>query len=442
MPVVELIVAHENTDLDALASMVAAQKLWPAATIGFGRRLSAPVREFWALHKDRFAAERIDDLDLSNVARLVVVDVRDQKRLAHVQPVLDRRRAGANVELIVVDHHPASGDDLVGDIELVEPVGAATTLLVERIRDSAVAIDPVEATLFALGIYADTGALTLGGTTSRDARAVAWLLDRGASLAMINRYLEVRFADAQRALLADVLAHARVEAIDGLRVGVAIVRTDERVEGLGDITSEACRLLQHDALFVVSGLRGKPNVDVVGRSRSPLVDVGAALRAIGGGGHAGAGSATLRTGDLEALAAELVGALRALPAKERPTVRDVMSSPVRTVPPELPLSELGERLAAWSHGGAPVVREGRLLGIASHRDVERACAAGNAHLPVSSHMAAQLETTTPDTPLDDALAQMVRADVGRLPVLRDGKLVGIVSRSDLLRVLYPGRAAR
>lgn len=433
----ELIVAHENTDFDAFAAAVAAQRLHPSAVIGLGHRLSAPVRAFWSLHKDRFPAARIDALDLDAVERLVVVDVRDERRLAHVQPVLDRVRAGAPIDVVIFDHHPASSDDLAGRLEIVEPVGAATTLLVERLRARGVAIDPIEATLFALGIYTDTGALTLAGTTSRDARAVAWLLDRGASLAMINRYLEVAFDDAQRALLADVLAHARVERVHGVPVGFATVRVTSRVEGLGDITSEACRLLQHAALFVLCAVGAKAKVDVVGRSRSALIDVGAALRTIGGGGHAGAGSAAPRAHDVDALARGLLDALRAAPARERPRVRDVMSSPVRTVAPELSLRELGERLDAWSHGGAPVVREGALLGVASRRDVERAVAAGRADLPVSSHMTAQLETTTPEAPLDDALAQMVRADVGRLPVLRGGHLVGIVSRSDLLRVLYP-----
>jgi len=431
-----LVVAHENLDFDALASMVAAARLYPGAVIGLGRRLSAPVREFWSLHKDRFPAEHIDHLDLRAVERLVVVDVRDEKRLAHVSPVLDRIRAGAPIEVVVFDHHPASGDDLASDVEHVEPVGAATTLLVERIRSRGLEVDGIEATLFALGIYADTGALTFARTSSRDAAAVAWLLDRGASLVMINRYLEVTFSDAQRAVLAEVLAHPRVERVAGLSVGVAIVRVEARVEGLAELTSEACRLLGLDALFLVCAVRAKAKVDVVGRSRSGLLDVGAALRSIGGGGHPGAGAATVRASDLEALGASLLAALEAA-RKERPTVGDVMSSPVRTVRPDLSLAELGERLDAWSHGGVPVVRDGRLVGVVSRRDVERARAGSGVHLPVASHMSAELETTTVETPLEDALAQMVQADVGRLPVLREGKLIGIVSRSDLLRVLYP-----
>ncbi|MCZ7677872.1 MAG: hypothetical protein M5U28_03455 [Sandaracinaceae bacterium] len=227
----ELVVAHENTDFDAFAACVGVTKLHPSAVIGLGRRLSKPVRDFLALHKDRFPAERVDRLDLARVEALIVVDVRDRRRLAHVEPVLARRDAGEAVSVRIYDHHPATHDDVIGDVEVVEPVGAVTTLLVERIRARRIEIDAVEATLFVLGIYADTAALTLGNTTSRDARAVAWLLDRGASLAVVNRYLEERFGGAQRGVLSALLASARAEAVDGLTVGVGVVTPDTHVEG-------------------------------------------------------------------------------------------------------------------------------------------------------------------------------------------------------------------
>ncbi len=433
---VELIVAHENTDFDALAACVAARKLYPDAVIGLGRRVAKPVRDFLALHKERFEHERTDRLDLDRVRALIVVDVRDATRLAHVARVLERRRAGEAIEVRIYDHHPASEDDLVGDVEIVEPVGAATTLLVERIRERGVALDPVEATLFALGIYTDTAALTLSSTTSRDARAIAWLLDRGASLAMVNRYLEVPFSDAQRRALATLLSCAHAEDVSGLSVGLAVLRPETHVEGLADVTSEACRMLQYAALFTLAVVPGKEKTEIVARGRSPLIDVGAALRPLGGGGHRGAASAVVKTSDADALARSILEALCASPP-ERTTVADVMSSPVHCVSPELTLDELGERLAAWGHGGVPVVREGALVGVVSRRDVERARAAGRSALPVSSHMHADVESTTPDARIEDALAQMVGADVGRLPVLRAGKLVGIGPRSDLLRLLYP-----
>lgn len=430
----ELIVSHENADFDAFAASVAASRLYPGALVGLGRGLARPVRQFLSLHKDRFSAARVAHLDLSRVTRLIVVDVRERGRLSHIEPVLARIARGEPVEVHVYDHHPATDDDLEGSVEVVEPVGAVTTLLVERIEARGLTLDAAEATLLALGVYTDTAALTLGSTTPRDARAVAWLLEQGASLAVLNRYLETPFSDAQRELLASLLSKVRVERVGGLSVGFALLSTRAHVEGLAEVTTEACRLLRHDALFTLCAVAGR-KVQVVARSRSRLIDVGAALRAIGGGGHAGAGSASLKHGDADALAEALLQALRAAPPVPR-KVRDVMSSPVRTVPPELPLADLERQLRAWGHRGVPVVRDGVLVGVVSRRDAERAAEKGRLHLPVSSHMSHAVETTGADVSLDEALAQMVAADVGRLPVVREETLVGIVSRTDVLRALY------
>lgn len=431
----DLIVGHDNTDFDALAAAVAAQRLHPGAIIGFGRVLTGPVRDFWSLHKDRFPAERVDALPLDEVVRLVVVDVRDRRRLAHVERVLERRDEGARVEVFVYDHHPACEHDVAGDAEIVEPVGAVTTLLVERLRAQEISIDPTEATLFALGIYTDTNALTLGSTTARDARAAAWLLERGAQLSVVNRYLRPRFSDAQRVALSEVLAHTELHEIGGLHVGVAALALETRVEGLADVTSEARRLLGHAALFAVTTTpRGK--VEIVGRASQGGVDVGGTLRTLGGGGHPGAGSARLKTGEIGDVVARLLAALRERPPRPE-RVSDVMSSPVETVGPELTLAELAETLERRGVSGMPVVRDGALLGVVSRRDVARAREGGRLELPVTSHMSGNLRTVGPDAPLEEALAAMTEADVGRLPVLRDERLVGIVSRTDVLRALYP-----
>jgi tRNA nucleotidyltransferase (CCA-adding enzyme) len=118
-----------------------------------------------------------------------------------------------------------------------------------------------------------------------------------------------------------------------------------------------------------------------------------------------------------------------------------MSAPVHHVTPELPLAELAPLLDAWGHHGAPVLRAGAPCGVISRRDLARARDANRLELPVSSHMSGRVITTTPDAPVEAALAKMVEHDVGRLPVLREGALVGIVTRSDLLALLYSDSAS-
>ena len=431
---VEVVAGHEGMDFDCLAAAVGVARLRPGATLGLGRAMDRGVREYWALHKDRFPTVLVDRIDPSRVSHLTVVDVRDRSRLRHLEPILEQVDRGDAIELCVYDHHPATRNDLVGAREHVEPVGAVTTLLVEEIRHRDLGIDATDATLFALGIYADTAALTLGSTTPRDVRAVAWLLERGASLAVVDRYLSPPFSPKQRGALELLLREARTIEIGGLPIGIAILRHERHVEGLAEVVSQARRLGSHAALFALSAV-GDKKVEVIARASSPLIDVGRALRSIGGGGHRGAGSAVVKRGDPEALAARLLDELRSHPPEPR-VVAEVMSTPVREVAPELPLAELAQRLDAWGHHGAPVVRDGALCGVISRRDLERARDAGRSTLPVSSHMSGHVITTTPDAPVEAALALMVEHDVGRLPVLRDGALVGIVTRSDLLAVLY------
>jgi tRNA nucleotidyltransferase (CCA-adding enzyme) len=438
----QVIVTHELADFDALAAAVAAQKLHPGAVIAVGRHLGHEVRDFLALHKDRFQTLHATDIDEGDVRRLIVVDVRRKSRLAAFPGVLARiEQKDPTLEIYIYDHHPASLDDLVGDVEIVEPLGSATTLLVERIRSRGVEIDSIEATLFALGIHADTGSLTHALSTSRDAAAVGWLMDQGVELDVLNRYLRPPFSLEQRKALCLLLERMRVESMGGLPIGFALIDLDDAIDGLADVTSEALALTAHAALFVVYEV-GRGRLQVIGRARSPLVDVGRRLAAFGGGGHGAAGAAVVKDVGGELVLEQLAEALRADPPRAT-RVADIMSTPVRTVPHNLVLSDVDRSLAALGHTGAPVLRDGRLVGIVSRRDVERARRDGRLELPVSSCMSHELVTASPDETLEIALTRMTEADVGRLVVVREGRLVGIVTRSDVLAALYgDAKAAR
>jgi tRNA nucleotidyltransferase (CCA-adding enzyme) len=430
----EIIVTHDVSDFDALSSAVAAQKLHPEAVITLGRRLSRGVRDFLALHKDRFRYKRVTEIDQSEVEHLIVVDVRRKSRLSGFETLLSRIEEGdETLRITVWDHHGASADDLPADEAVVEPVGSATTLLIEEMRARGIDVEPVEATLFALGIHTDTGSLVHGTSTARDAKALSWLMDRGASLSVVNRYLSEPFSRAQRDVLSAVLSVVETEELAGLTVGFAILHTEKVVEGVDVVTSEALSLLGYHALFGLFVARKK--VQVVGRARSEWIDVGAVLRTVGGGGHAPAAAAYVKGMSAEDVRSAIETALRENPPRPR-RVGDVMSTPVTTVAPDLPLSELAESLRTWRHTGVPVLRDGSLAGVVSRRDVEKAARGDRLHLPVSSCMSSQVETTTPDVLLEDALEVMVKHDIGRLPVLRDDHVVGIVTRSDILRFLY------
>lgn len=434
----EVIVTHDVADFDALASAVAAQRLHPNARIVLGSRLGGDVSEFMALHKDRYPTCAACDIPASAVQRAILVDVRRASRLGHVPELRDRILArDPGLEVCVWDHHAAAEDDVPAAVSHCEPVGSATTLLVEEIRRRGVRVDVMEASLFALGIHVDTGSLRYAATSPRDAEALAWLLGRGARLAVIHRYTSLPYSDAQLRALSAVLAALRVERIGGARVGIATL--DERfgTPGLDRVASETLELEDVHALFLCVALRGG-RVQVVARSRAAWIDVGAVLRAAGGGGHATAGAAVLRSRDPTATAEALLGSLRVNPPRAA-LVRDVMSSPVHSVGPEETIANLADLLARGQHTGLPVVADGALAGVISRRDVDAALAKGAGADRVARHMSRPVHTTEESVPLEEALACMTREDVGRLPVLRGGQIVGIVTRQDVLASLYDVR---
>jgi tRNA nucleotidyltransferase (CCA-adding enzyme) len=431
----EIAVTHDNADFDALAALVGARLLYPGALMVLGTsRGSAELSAFLAVHRHRFPTVSPGDVDPAGVRRVILVDVRRAGRLKSYGALTAHLGKDPSIDVHVFDHHPAAPDDVHGSFEVVAPVGSATTLLVETIRARGIEVDPLEATLLALGIHADTGSLTFAVTTARDAEALAWLLHRGVALPVLNRYLARRFTQAQCELVRRMLGTARAQRIGGVEIAFVEARLDRGSGGLDEVTSEIAALEGHAALFALYE-GASDRVQVIARARVPWVNVGGVLAAVGGGGHEGAGSAIVKGSSIDEVRARLVDALLRDPP--RPTAaRDLMSSPVHTVDPRTPLAALSASLAAWHHTGAPVVDDGKLVGIVSRREVDAAAKQGRLDRPVSSRMSRDVITITPDTPLPDALALMEAKDIGRLPVMAGGRLIGILTRTDVLRALY------
>jgi len=168
-----LILSHEHTDFDALASMLAAARLYPQSVPVLPRQINRNLEAFLSDYHDLLPFVHLEDLPKRRVDHVIAVDTQT------VQPVRGMSQATTGH---VIDHHPPMRDLPAGWTFSGEEVGATTTLLVERIADQGVAVSPIEATLFMLGIYEDTGALSYGTTTPRDLRAAAWLLEHGANM--------------------------------------------------------------------------------------------------------------------------------------------------------------------------------------------------------------------------------------------------------------------
>ena len=425
----EIITSHNALDFDGLASIVAAGRLYPGADKVISGTISQSVKQFMALYRDSIAIKNPKEIDIKQVERVIVVDTANPLRLGHFKNLC----ANPQIDFHVYDHHPPAEDDLAGSIHEVQQLGAITTLLVEKIMDRNIMINPFEATILALGIYEDTGSLLFPSTTARDAGAVAFLLSRGANLKVVANFVEQPFSAEQRRILQSLLDTAQHHKIKNLDLVIAIYDGNDFIPGLDLVTYQLSKMEECDGVFVIALMQGK--INVVGRSSTGSLRINEVLKPLGGRGHEKAASAVVR-GRSSQQVAHLI--LENLGNMIRPVMiaRDIMSTPVKTIDQNRNMEEAGRIMLRYGHTGMPVVQGDKMVGVISRRDVGKARIHELGHAPVKGFMTTEVLSVSPDTPVNEIQKLVVEYDIGRLPVIDEGRLVGIVSRTDILRILH------
>ncbi|HHX50328.1 MAG TPA: CBS domain-containing protein, partial [Clostridia bacterium] len=435
MLIVQIICSHENLDFDGLASMIGTGKLYPEARLILPQKSSRPVREFLAIYKDIFPLERIKDLEnAGRIKRLIIVDTNQIQRLGRIGEIIPE-----DIEISIYDHHPLETPGLQGKPHVVEPVGATSTLIVEKLQEVGQTLIPMEATLLALGIYQDTGSLRYPSTTPRDVQAVAYLLEAGANLGVINTFLDRPLNPQQQRLYNELVNSAGEKWIKGTNVLVSTARTENYVGGLGFVCEKLGDLFNPDVVLAVVSCNKQ--VDVIARSRVDWVRVNELLQELGGGGHPRAASVKIKNASRE-LVLEKLSELLQSHIQPPVTAQDLMSKPVKSLSSAQTVQEAARLLQRYGHSGMPVMEEDRLVGIISRRDIDKAIHHRLGHAPVKAYMSRNVKYIDPGAPLSDIRELMIKHDIGRLPVLEKGALVGIVTRTDVLRILHEGYACR
>ncbi|MEY3334646.1 MAG: hypothetical protein RLZZ176_2949, partial [Cyanobacteriota bacterium] len=395
-----------------------------------------PVRDFLALHRDEYPLIERRSVNPERIRSLMVVDTQKRDRLGKAAIWFDLPNVQ---EIIVYDHHLAQDRDIPSTQLYLDEVGATTTLMVELLQKNHISLNCAQATVMALGIHVDTGSLTYKQSTPRDALALAWLMQQGANLSVISTYRDPGLSPQLQQLLSAALENLEYLCLRGYTIAWVTIRTDGFVPGLSGLASEIIDLTESDAVLLANEYPLSENdwrLTVIGRTQIPQTNLNHLFQPHGGGGHSQAASLNLRTTNSQPILQELLAGLKAQ-VPHPPTARDLMSSPVRTIRPETTIAEAQRILLRYGHSGLSVVNnQDSLIGIISRRDLDIALHHGFSHAPVKGYMTGNLKTITPDTSLPEIESLMVTYDIGRLPVLDDGRLVGIVTRTDILRELH------
>ena len=433
----QLIMSHVGTDFDGLASMVLAQKLYPGSHLVFPGRKGPGVKEFYDLHKRHFPALPTKEALSEKPDRLIVVDTRVPSRLGEFRQWFH----DSGVEVYIYDHHPPTAEAVRGDQEWVEPVGAAATLLVERCRMQDIKIEMEVASLCLIAIHEETGSFRYNSTTPRDLEAAAFLMQCGANLEVVGNFLKDPLTEAQRNLLEEYLRTGRVFEGTAGKLYVVQARRQRSVFGLGGLASRILEIEGTDAVCAVLEVDGE-GTSIAARAGSDAFNVAAWMTRYGGGGHKRAASASRINESAEEVARQL-GELVGDGESSSLTAADLMSSELFTVDLDCTVSDAySELLSRGYHAAIVVDQEKELQGMVCRTDLIRALDHDLGHAPARSVMTHKVVSVNFDDSLDAVRRVVVERHVGSLPVMQDGKLVGIVTRTDLLRELYQQEEAQ
>ncbi|ABR48682.1 Polynucleotide adenylyltransferase region [Alkaliphilus metalliredigens QYMF] len=424
----KVIISHENLDFDGLASMVACSKLHPDARLFFSGKLNDYVKQFFNLYKNSLSINHANQVDLDEIEELIIVDVSTPNRIGKFKELVDK-----NIKITIFDHH-IQGDNVIDcENKIIKPYGACTTILVQEIISKEISLTSFEATLLAIGIYADTNCLTFNGTIDKDAEAVAFLLSQGANIQIVSQYVQASLEYEQNQLLNELLMKCQEINIKGNEVVIAVSTYDHFIGGLGSIAHRIMDIKRCDGVFLI--VKMDKNCYVVGRSGSDNLNIPYILTPFNGGGHERAASATVKEADPLDLKNQLIESLKER-VNPQLTAGEMMSHPVKTVYEHMKIQEVNKIMLRYGHTGMPVLEGDQMIGIISRTDVDKAIIHGLGHAPVKGFMTKNVKTINPSTTLKEMNLLLTRNNIGRLPVVEDNQLIGIVTRTDVLKIMY------
>ncbi len=426
-----IITSHINADFDAVASMLAAQKLYPDSIVIFPGSQEKNLRTFFISSMSYlFNMADAASIDFSHTKKLVLVDTKQLQRITHVSELMDRD----DIEIHIYDHHPSLNRDIKGDFELIRFTGSTVTILSELIREKKIKITSEEATIMALGIYEDTGSFTYSSTTEADFREAGFLVSCGASLKTIASLVIKEISPDQITWLNDLLNEMVCHRINGFSINVSTISSPGYINDLASIVQKVVKMEHLDIFFAIVLMGDK--ITIVGRSRIPEADVGKILSFFGGGGHPYAASAKLNKTTLAQAEQQLFEIIKkeVVPSK---ITKELMSSPAITIDSRVKCRQASTIMTRYNVNALLVSGENKnnIKGYVTRQVIEKTLYHNLAELPVSEYMSTEISFISPDSDISEIEEKIIEQDQRIVPVVDNNNIIGVVTRTDLLNFL-------
>lgn len=424
----EVITTHLNADFDSMASMVAAKKLYPDAVLAFSGSQERNLRKFFVQSVMIYDFQRVKNIELDQVTKLIIVDTRQPSRIGNFAKCLEN----PGIEIHLYDHHPDAPGDLKGAVEVVKAVGSTATVFVEIFQERNIAISQDEATLLAMAEYEDTGSFTFSTTTPADLRAMAWLLGCGANLNTVTQYITQELTTGEVSLLNELIKSATTYTVQSIEITVTRIALSRYVDEFSLIVRRFMSMENLNVLFALASMGER--IYLIARSRIPEVNVGQIALEFNGGGHASAAAATINDMTLVEAEEKLI---RLLHKHVRPESKawQLMSSPVISVGPDMTTKEAYDTLIRYGITMLPIMQDNKMLGLFSRRDASKAIFHHLGDLPASEFMTTELATLPPSATLADIQELIIEHRQRFIPIVESGLLVGVITRTDLFNLL-------
>ncbi len=424
-----IITGHANADFDCLASMIAASKLYPEATLIFPGSQEKNIRNFFIESATYlFNFKSFKEIDPTTVKRLVMVDNRQRARVSHVDPVF----ANPDLEIHVYDHHPDTNDDVDANLSDVRFWGSCTSVIIDSIRKRNIDVTPEEATFLGIGIYEDTGSFSFNSTTPHDFEAAGWLRSKGMDVDAVADLITRDLDAEQITIIGNLIESATEHDINGSTVVIAECTTKEFV---GDFAILVHKFIEMENIRVLFALaRMKDRVHVVARSRSTDVDVGRICSSLGGGGHAYAASASVKDKTLAQVKEELFGLLY---SQVNPQIlaEKLMNKPAITLVETETINNALEVMIRYGLKAMPVLCAGDCIGLLERDIVSKAIKHGLGDVAAGEYMKRCIQTVRLDTDFYAVMEIILSQGQRLVPVFDHGHIAGVITRTDLINTL-------